>query len=157
MIRWASLLALSAASCSQAVDFGEQISGSEESLDPAIVKSIYWSDGDSGRFDGINFRLADVDAPETGGVGAAIGGADCEQERNLGFAAKEFMVQSTRNAEIVVSYRDEPATFERVVVDFSVDGRDLATLAIEAGYLRPWPHRNGRALTKKPEWCAGAN
>lgn len=157
MIRWAVLLALITASCSQAVEFGTQTSGSEANSDPAIVDSIYWSDGDSGRFDGINFRLADVDAPETGGVGAAIGGADCEAERTLGFAAKEFMVQVTRNADIVVSYRDEPATFERVVVDFSVNGQDLATLAIEAGYLRPWPHRKGRALTKKPEWCSDAS
>ena len=39
-----------------------------------IISSIYWSDGDSGRINGsIKFRLNDIDAPETGGVGAAIG------------------------------------------------------------------------------------
>ena len=33
----------------------------------------------------LKFRLNDIDAPETGGVGAAIGGAKCEKERELGF------------------------------------------------------------------------
>jgi len=47
------------------------------------IKFIYWSDGDSGRItlvDGetIPFRINDRDAPETGGVGAAIGGVKCE-------------------------------------------------------------------------------
>ena len=43
---------------------------------PLEITSIYWSDADSGRLNGsIKFRLNSVDAPETGGVGAAIGGA----------------------------------------------------------------------------------
>ena len=44
----------------------------------ATIGLIDWSDADSGRLDGVRFRLRDVDAPETGGVGAAIGGAKCE-------------------------------------------------------------------------------
>lgn len=60
-----------------------------------VVQEIYWSDGDSGRIDGTRFRLADIDAPETGGVGAR-GGAKCEGERELGFAAKEAIVEMTR-------------------------------------------------------------
>ena len=51
------------------------------------VNEIYWSDGDSGRINGMKFRLANVDAPETGGVGAR-GGAKCEAERVLGYIAK---------------------------------------------------------------------
>ena len=66
------------------------------------VKSIYWSDGDSGRItlpDGqvVKFRIDDWDAPETGGVGAAVGPAQCELERERGYAAKEFMVNNTRS------------------------------------------------------------
>ena len=43
----------------------------------AAIKSIYWSDGDSGRItftngETIHFRINDRDAPETGGVGAAL-------------------------------------------------------------------------------------
>ena len=66
------------------------------------ASTIYWSDGDSGRLDGMDFRLADIDAPETGGVGAAIGGAKCENERMLGYEAKAYMVEITRNAELNV-------------------------------------------------------
>ena len=58
----------------------------------AAPDAIYWSDGDSGRIDGMKFRLADVDAPETGGVGAR-GGAKCEFERALGYDAKAGRVQ----------------------------------------------------------------
>ena len=62
-----------------------------------VAKTIYWSDGDSGRIDGMPFRLADIDAPETGGVGAR-GGAKCESERELGFAAKAWVVELTRTS-----------------------------------------------------------
>ena len=69
------------------------------------IKSIYWSDGDSGRItfasgETISFRINDRDAPETGGVGAAIGGAKCEKERELGFASKGWVVEYTRGAEL---------------------------------------------------------
>ena len=116
------------------------------------VASIYWSDGDSGRIDGERFRLANVDAPETGNVGAN-NGAQCESERRLGFEAKAFIIELTRDAEIIVTARGEPDRYGRIVVSLSVDGRDLANLGIEAGYLRSWPHRNGRAQTPKPDWC----
>lgn len=153
MIRWGPLLCVALVGCWPATELGTQTSGEELLPNEQEIESIYWSDGDSGRMDGIKFRLADVDAPETGGVGAAIGGADCESERAQGFESKAFMVETTRNANIVAIFREEPKTFDRVIVDFKVDGVDLAELAIEAGHLRPWPHRNGRALTKKPEWC----
>ncbi len=117
------------------------------------VSSIYWSDGDSGRIEGERFRLANVDAPETGNINSN-GGAQCEEERLLGFEAKEFIIQATRNAEVVITSRSAPDRYGRSVVSLSVDGRDLAGLAIEAGYLRPWPHRNGRPASPKPDWCA---
>ncbi|GAB5455695.1 MAG: hypothetical protein Hens2KO_19240 [Henriciella sp.] len=114
--------------------------------------SIYWSDGDSGRIDGVKFRLANVDAPETGGVGAR-GGAKCEFERELGYDAKAFMVELTRDAELVITSNSGPDRYERDVITLSANGQDIGEAGIAAGHLGPWPHRGRRALTKKPDWC----
>jgi endonuclease YncB( thermonuclease family) len=118
-----------------------------------VETSIYWSDGDSGRIDGERFRLADVDAPETGGVGGR-GGAQCEAERVLGYEAKAFMMELTQDADLRVTSRGEEDRYGRVVVSLSANGGDLAALAMDAGHLRAWPHRNGRPQTDKPDWCA---
>lgn len=125
---------------------------SAETISNSPSGSIYWSDGDSGRLDGMKFRLANVDAPETGGVGA-IGGAKCEFERELGFEAKAFMVELTRDAELVITSSSGPDRYEREVIHLSVNGRDIGELGIEAGHLGPWPHKGRRALTDKPDWC----
>lgn len=116
------------------------------------VTSIYWSDGDSGRIDGMKFRLSNVDAPETGGVGS-IGGARCEPERVLGFDAKAFIVETTRNADIRVSHRYGTDRYGREVVDIEVGGQSLADIGLAAGHYRPWPHDGQRALSRKPDWC----
>ena len=138
------LLLVLLATCSEPI--AVQINTSSEG-------SIYWSDGDSGRIDGMKFRLANVDAPETGGVGA-IGGAKCEFERELGFEAKAFMVELTRNAELVISNNSGPDRYERNVVTLTANGQDVGEAGIAAGHLGPWPHRGRRALAKKPDWCA---
>lgn len=117
------------------------------------VRDIYWSDGDSGRINGVPFRLSDVDAPETGGVGAAVGGAKCERERELGFAAKAFVVEETRAGQIVVGAVVDVDRYDRVVVTLLDDDRDLGDLAVAAGHLRPWRWRNGRAVDPRPKWC----
>lgn len=114
--------------------------------------SVYWSDADSGRLDGEPFRLANVDAPEKGGVGA-IGGAKCEKERERAFAAKEFIVELTRNADVRISKSYGMDKYDREVVDISVDGKDLAALGLDAGVYKPWPHKGQRALSRKPDWC----
>ena len=49
-----------------------------------VITSIYWSDSDSGRANGVCFRMKDVDGAETGPVGS-WGGAKCEAERVIGF------------------------------------------------------------------------
>lgn len=119
----------------------------------AAENSIYWSDGDSGRINGTDFRLADVDAPETGGVGAAIGGAQCERERELGFEAKAFMVELTRGSDLQVTQKEAPDRYGRIVLNLSADGRDVARAGLEAGVLKPWPHDADKALADKPDWC----
>ena len=138
------LLLVPLATCSEPI--AVQINTSSES-------SIYWSDGDSGRIDGVKFRRANVDAPETGGVGA-IGGAKCEFERELGFEAKAFMVELTRDAELVITNNSGPDRYERNVVTLTANGQDVGEAGIAAGHLGPWPHRGRRALAKKPDWCA---
>lgn len=120
--------------------------------DGTPIQSIYWSDGDSGRIDGTDFRLADVDAPETGGVGA-VGGADCEAERELGFEAKAFMVDLTSNAELEIAETHGTDRYDRLVIDLNVEGVDAAEQGIAANHLRPWPHDGNRALSPKPDWC----
>ena len=119
------------------------------------VQSIYWSDGDSGRIDGMKFRLSDIDAPETGGVGAAIGGAKCEKERELGFEAKEFVVEMTRDARLEITTSYGLDKYDREVIDLSANGVDVGQAGVEAGVLGDWPHKGRRALSKKPDWCEG--
>ena len=112
-------------------------------------RQIYWSDGDSGRFQGKKFRLHGVDAPETGGVGS-YGGAKCEYERELGYAAKEDVVEFTRG-KLVQVYRDYGEDrYGRLVVDLSVNGQDLAMQMINRGVLKRWDYDGGEP---KPNWC----
>lgn len=126
--------------------------GSPAAEPPEVIGSIYWSDGDSGRIDGEKFRLANIDAPETGGIGAR-GGAKCERERELGYLAKEFVVELTKDATIIVTSRNGADRYGREVITLSVDGVDIAKSGIDAGHLEPWPHRGRKALSKKPNWC----
>jgi endonuclease YncB( thermonuclease family) len=116
------------------------------------VKSIYWSDGDSGRADGVDFRLADVDAPETGGVGAR-GGAKCEAERELGFRAKAFIVEATKGKPLSIVFNGEIDGFGRRVANIAAAGKDVGQLGIEAGHLRPYVFEGKRATMPKPNWC----
>lgn len=127
--------------------------GAEE-IQPRTFDSVYWTDGDSGRIGEIDFRLDDVDSPETGGVGAAVGGARCERERELGFEAKAFMVELTKGRQVSIVSDSGTDKYHRLIVHLEVDGQDVAEAAITAGYLKPWPHEGQKALTKKPDWCS---
>lgn len=116
------------------------------------VKSIYWSDGDSGRADGVAFRLADVDAPETGGVGSR-GGAKCERERELGYEAKAFIVSVTKGKALAINFTGEVDDFGRRVATITVGGEDVGSLGVAAGHLRPYVFDGKRATMPKPKWC----
>ena len=96
------------------------------------ARDIYWSDGDSGRINGMKFRLANVDAPETGGVGAR-GGAKCEAERVLGYLAKEYMVKLTSAEPLEITAVYGKDRYGREVIDLSADGLDVAQAAIDDG------------------------
>lgn len=121
-------------------------------LGPAHAASIYWSDGDSGRLDGVKFRLANVDAPETGSIGNPSG-AKCDAELAKGYEAKAFMAALTRDGEIRIDNDYGEDRYGRLVVDLSVNGEDVAAAGVRAGHLKPWPFRNGKAQAPKPDWC----
>lgn len=139
MVRTA-LLALAVAACAS------QPSSAQ------LVTSLYWSEGDSGRVNGTDFRLADVDAPETGGVGSR-GGAKCEKERELGFKAKEFIVNATKTGKVTITGTEEKDDFGRVVMTLAIDGKDIGQLGVSAGFLRPYVFDGKRATMPKPDWC----
>ena len=115
--------------------------------------SIYWSDGDSGRLGKLKFRLANIDAPETGSM-KQRGGAKCESERAIGYDAKAFIVEFTRNKTINIVRDYGEDRYGRLVVDLEADGADVAKAGVDAGHLRDWLHIKGRAQSPKPDWCA---
>ena len=114
---------------------------------------IYWSDADSGKLGKLKFRIANKDAPETGSL-KQRGGAKCEAERALGYEAKAYMVGFTKGKEIRITRDYGEDRYGRLVVDLTADGVDVAEAGEAAGHLRDWPHKNGRALVPKPDWCA---
>lgn len=144
---WAAAL-LAATACAQA------------SSDPALpgqalpeTAFIYWSDADSGHIRGIaepiHFRLHDVDAPETRSPNQR-GGAMCEAERPLGYAAKEFAVTFTKGAKLEITKDYGLDRYDRLVIDLSVNGTDMASALIESGHGQVWNYDGGDA---KPVWC----
>ena len=145
-------LCVALASCSQASIATPTVEQSNQ------IKSIYWSDGDSGRitFDNgetIPFRISDRDAPETGGVGSAIGGAKCEKERELGYASKGWVVEYTRGADLVITGDHGADRYGRKIIDLSANGQDLGDTGIELGHYRSWRHDGKKSLEPRPDWC----
>ena len=135
----------------------------ENVLSPSetIIESIYWSDGDSGHItftsgETIAFRLNDRDAPETGGVGAAIGGAQCEKERELGFASKGWVVEYTRGAELKITGDYGADRYDRKIIDLSANGIDVGDAGISLGHYRSWKHEGKKSLEPRPDWCEGS-
>lgn len=125
---------------------------SQEKSYPTIT-SIYWSDGDSGRINGsFKFRIANVDAPETGSM-KQRGGAKCEAERALGYEAKAYIVTLTKDAVLHIERDQGLDRYGRLVIDLSTNGVDVGTSGMNAGHLRAWPHKGHKALQKKPDWC----
>lgn len=121
--------------------------------DPLPVTDIHWNDGDSGVIDGMEFRLANVDAPETGPIGDRPGNARCALEQERGRDAHDFVRAFTRadNVEITRQYGTD--RYGRIEIDLAVGGRDLGKAGEAAGHYQSWQHLNGRALEPRPDWC----
>ena len=121
---------------------------------PITIRSIYWSDGDSGRLNGsLKFRLNDIDAPETGGVGAAIGGAKCEAERAKGYESKAWAVNFTKDKPLKITNTHGQDRYERLIIDLSSNERDVGQSGIQAGHYQSWPHDGKKSLAPRPIWC----
>ena len=120
-----------------------------------IIQSIDWDDADSGDINGVRFRLYNIDAPETGGVGAAVGAAECDLERERGLQAKAWMVETTPPAvlRITATHGYDKMSKPRLLIDLAANGQDVAKTGVVAGYLQPWPHRGSKSLAAKPDWC----
>ena len=85
-------------------------------------------------------------------VGSRHWWENCECERELGVLAKEFIVALTSSAVIIVTEDYGPDRFDRSVADLSADGVDVALAALDAGYLRAWPHDvDGNSLSETPD------
>lgn len=116
------------------------------------VGTIKWDDGDSGKADGVKFRLADVDAPETKPVGS-ISGAKCEEERVLGRKAKAFIVETAAGKKLTISYNGEVDQWGRKIATVTVDGHDLGAIGVASGHLRPYVFNGDKPTMPKPKWC----
>ncbi len=101
----------------------------------------------------VPFRINDIDAPETGGVGAAIGGAKCEAERALGYEAKAWAVEYTRGADLDVTGDHGQDRHGRNIYDLAANDNDVGQSGIEAGVYKSWKHDGKRQLEKRPQWC----
>lgn len=144
-----SFLGMGLTACSALADDKAQ----SPEIEKKVYSSIYWSDADSGRLGDLKFRIANKDAPETGSL-KQRGGAKCEAERALGYDAKAYMVGFTKGKEIRITDEYGEDRYGRLVIDLSADGLDVGEAGESAGHLRDWPHKNGRALFPKPDWCA---
>lgn len=98
-------------------------------------------DGDTIKMDGVTIRIADIDAPETGG-------ARCESERALGDRA------TARLAVLLAAGPIELRSYDRRGVDqygrslrvVERDGRSLGSILVAEGLARPW-------TGKRRPWC----
>ncbi|MCA8896964.1 MAG: thermonuclease family protein [Amphiplicatus sp.] len=121
------------------------------------TSKVEWSDADSGKIDGVPFRLANVDAPETGEIGSAHG-AQCEAEQDYGILYRRKMRELTRRRVVTVSKDYGADPYNRRVVDLIVNLYDLdydvGAFAMQQGWLKAWPHEGHKALAPKPDWCS---
>lgn len=137
-----------------AFSFAQVSEANEETIyEGQTHTQIYWSDGDSGRLSGLKFRLNSIDAPETAyrKVGKS---AECDKEIELGYLSKAFMLDLTKGQTVTVDKFYEFDRWGRAVVDLSVNGQDIAQTGMKSDALRSWKHKKGRALEKRPDWCA---
>lgn len=97
-----------------------------------------------------NVRLPDWDGPEKGKR------AKCQKERDLHVLAKAYAVEAIEKAERVeLTLTGEECGWNRPCGDLILDGVLYSEIMAAAGYLQRWPHKNGKPLSEKPDWCEG--
>ena len=110
---------------------------------PIPVRAPWVIDGDTidDRATGVRFRLANIDAPETGD------NARCFHENRRGEMATTAAIRLVRSAEAVsvrMTFRHD--IYGRRVAFVLVDGQDLGEMLVAQGLAVPWQGRRKR-------WC----
>lgn len=110
---------------------------------PRLLRAPWVVDGDTidDLRTGKRYRLANIDAPETGAH------ARCHYERQRGEEAKrvaELLVRSASHVSVRETWRVD--RYGRHVAYVLIDGDDLGTLLLRRGLARPWRGRRRR-------WC----
>lgn len=98
---------------------------------------VLWHDADTGRCDGVKFRLANVDTPEL------AGSPSCRDRRRAyawcdyakGIAARDFVRAYTAGRRVTVRYTGA-WSYDRRVAEVFVDGRDLGAVLRARGLGR---------------------
>lgn len=108
---------------------------------PWVLTNVWVVDGDTIDGDGVRYRLANIDAPETGD------NAKCFRENERGQEATKAAIALVRGANAVSVRRTwRIDRFGRRVAFLLVDGEDLGRLLIARGLARPW-------RGKRERWC----
>jgi micrococcal nuclease len=108
---------------------------------PRTLSRAWVIDGDTLDGDGVRYRFANIDAPETGD------NAKCVLERERGEEAKRAAIKLVRTASVVAVRRTwRTDRFGRRVAFVLVDGADLGRLLVAQGLARPW-------RGKRERWC----
>ncbi|MEZ5782048.1 MAG: thermonuclease family protein [Rhizobiaceae bacterium] len=95
-------------------------------------------DGDTFWISGEKVRLADIDAPETGG--------SCEAERILAARAAGRLARLLSAGPLEIA-RDGKDRFGRTLAVVSVHGKSVGQTLVEEGLARPWTGR------RVDNWC----
>lgn len=98
-------------------------------------------DGDTIRLSGITIRIADIDAPETGG-------ARCASEKELGDRATIRLAELLGQGEVTLrAYGGRDLDrYGRSLRVVERDGRSLGSILVAEGLARPW-------TGKRRPWC----
>lgn len=110
---------------------------------PKPLRSVRVIDGDTieDRADGVRYRLANIDAPETGVR------AKCFRERRAGECAAETSAALVGAAHLVSVRRTwRTDSYGRRIAFVLIDGEDLGQALMVRGVARPW---RGRRV----QWC----
>lgn len=101
-------------------------------------------DGDTLLLNGVTYRVANIDTPETGPR------AQCDSERARADAATRHARALLARANVIAPEPQRLDRYGRVVALISLDGRDFGDLMMAAGHARPWRGR-------REPWCSPAS
>lgn len=116
------------------------------SVDGARLHVSWLDDGDSGTIAGRPFRLSGADAPEV-----SPSRMQCAAERLRAGEARSAVRALTDGGAVEISKSHGADKYNRDLLSLSVDGRDVVSSLVAAGYARRW---NFEAGVIKPRWCA---